>query len=313
MGPSPQRQRLQPLDEQPRVKRRRCRPQIPQQSGPDLEHVGHPRSHRLLVVPERLPEVHPVVGKIWFRYLRIPAGRLPIEVALLHHRAPDGGAVTPDHLGERVHGDVGSVVEGVEERRGRHRVVHDQGQLVPTRHLGDAGEVVHVALGVPDRLGVEQPGVLVDGPLEVGRVARVHEAGLDPEALQREAELGVGTAVELVPGHEVLPRGGYRRDGVEDGRLARRGGDRPRRPVDGRQTFLEHIGGGVHESGVDVPELLEREQPGGMLGVAEHVAGGLIDGHGPGQRVLIGNLAGMKGQRIDALSRFFTCCIYITY
>ena len=60
-------------------------------------------------------------------------------------------------------------------------------QLVPVRDLGDGLEVVHVALGVADGLGVEQPGVLVDGPLEVGRVARVDEAGLDAEPLEREA------------------------------------------------------------------------------------------------------------------------------
>ena len=92
-----------------------------------------------------------------------------------------------DHLGERVHGDVGPVLEGVEERGRRDRVVDDERQPVPVRHLGDGLEVVHVALGVPDGLGVEQPGVLVDGPLEVGRVARIDEPRLDAEPLERVA------------------------------------------------------------------------------------------------------------------------------
>ena len=92
-----------------------------------------------------------------------------------------------DHLGERVHGDVGPVLERVEERRRRDRVVDDQGQAVPVGDLGDGLEIVHVALGVADGLGVEQAGVLVDGPLEVGRVARIHEARLDAEPLERVA------------------------------------------------------------------------------------------------------------------------------
>ena len=94
--------------------------------------------------------------------------------------------------------------------------------------VGDGFEVVHVALGVADGLGVEQAGVLVDRPLEVGRVARIDEAGLDAEALQRKAELRVGAAVELVAGDEVLAGRGEGRDGVEDGRLSRGEGDRAR-------------------------------------------------------------------------------------
>ena len=38
----------------------------------------------------------------------------------------------------------------------------------------------------------------------------------------------------------------------------------------------------VHDPGVDVAELLEREQVRGVVGVVEGVGGGLVDRQGPG-------------------------------
>ncbi len=272
-----------------------------------LSRYARPRSDRLLVVPERLPEIHAVVGKIRFRYLRISAGRLPVEVALVDDRAPDRGAVAPDHLGERVHGDVGPVLERVEERGRRDRVVDDQRQLVLVRHLGDGLEIVHVALRVADGLGVEQPGVLVDGPLEVGRVARIDKAGFDPEALERERELGVGAAVELVAGHEVLAHRGDGRDGVEDGGLAGSRGQGAGGAVKGREPLLEHLGGGIGQPGVEIAELLEGEEVRGVLAVAEHVAAGLIDGDRPGERLLVGGMARRGGPECPVCTLCRSC------
>ena len=119
-----------------------------------------------------------------------------------------------------------------------------------------------------------------------------------PNRLSGKRELGVGAAVELVAGDEVLPGRGDGRDGVEDGRLPGRGGHRARRSVDGGQPLLEHVGGGVHEPRVDVAERSQGEEVGRVLGVAEHVAGGLIDGHRPGQGVLVGGVPGVEGQGV---------------
>ena len=37
-----------------------------------------------------------------------------------------------------------------------------------------------------------------------------------------------------------------------------------------RHALLEDVGGGVHDAGIDVAELLQREQRGRMVGVLEH-------------------------------------------
>src|SRR5690606_16858003 len=47
-------------------------------------------------------------------------------------------------------------------------------------------------------------------------------------------------------------------------------------------TLLEHVIGGVHDAAVDVAELLQREEPGCVVGVVEAEGRRLVDGHGPG-------------------------------
>ena len=59
-------------------------------------------------------------------------------------------------------------------------------------------------------------------------------------------------------------------------------------------ALLQHVAGRVHDAGVDVAELLEREQVGGVLGVAELVGGGLVDRHRDGAGGGIGAPAGVQ-------------------
>ena len=47
-----------------------------------------------------------------------------------------------------------------------------------------------------------------------------------------------------------------------------------------RHALLEDVGGRVHDAGVDVAELLQREQRRGVVGVFERERRGLVDRHG---------------------------------
>ena len=47
-------------------------------------------------------------------------------------------------------------------------------------------------------------------------------------------------------------------------------------------ALLEHVRGGVHDARVDVAELLEGEQIGGVRGILEDVRSGLVNGNGAG-------------------------------
>src|SRR5690606_15873093 len=66
--------------------------------------------------------------------------------------------------------------------------------------------------------------------------------------------------------------------------------------------LLKHVGRRVHDAGVDVAELLEREQVGGVVRVAEDVGRGLVDGHRPGTRRRVGLLPRVHGQGFKAVA-----------
>ena len=85
-----------------------------------------------------------------------------------------------------------------------------------------------------------------------------------------------------------LSRGHGQRSGDPDGGLSatfQRG-----------EPGLQHHLGGIHDPGVDVAHLGQPEQGGSVLGVAEHIGGGLVDGHSPRSGGRIGLLP-----RVDLL------------
>ncbi len=67
-----------------------------------------------------------------------------------------------------------------------------------------------------------------------------------------------------------------------------------------RDALLEHVGRRVHDPGVDVPELLEPEQPRRVRGVVEDVARGGVDRDGPGVRRRVWLLARVEGASLGA-------------
>ena len=63
---------------------------------------------------------------------------------------------------------------------------------------------------------------------------------------------------------------------------------------------LDHALGGVHDAGVDVADLGQREQVGGVVAVAELVRGGLVDRHGPGPGGRVGLRPGVDLAGVEA-------------
>ena len=127
-------------------------------------------------------------------------------------------------------------------------------------------------------------------------VGIVDEADLHPELRERVVELVVGAAVERRRRDDVPAVLGQVRERHELGGLPARGGQRAHAALERGHAVLEHRLGGVHDPRVDVAELLEPEQRRRVRGVAEHVAGGLVDGNGAGAGGRIG-----RGARVDLL------------
>ena len=65
-------------------------------------------------------------------------------------------------------------------------------------------------------------------------------------------------------------------------------------------ALLEHARRGVHDPGVDVPELLEPEQARRVRGVVERVGGRGVDRDGAGVGRGVGDLAGVEGLGLRA-------------
>ena len=66
-----------------------------------------------------------------------------------------------------------------------------------------------------------------------------------------------------------------------------------------REPLFQHRGRRIGNPRVDVAGALQIEQTGGVIGVVEHIGGGLIDRDGARARDRIGMLTGMHAQGLE--------------
>ena len=76
------------------------------------------------------------------------------------------------------------------------------------------------------------------------------------------------------------------------------GGQRRSPTFQAGNALLQHVGGRVHDAGVDVAQLAQRKEVGRMFRIAELVAGGLVNGHGAAAGGRVGRLAGVQLARV---------------
>ena len=246
-----------------------------------------------------------VVGGIGLDEVLEAAGGLPVELARVDDQAAEGGAVAADELGGGVDDDVGAPLDGPHQGRGGRGVVDDQREAI---FVGDGGELLdvgHVELGIAQRLGVERAGFGVDGGAQAGEVVGIDEAHGDALLGQRVVEEVVGASVERCGGDDLVAGAGQGLDGERLGGLAGCDGERGRSALQRSDALLQHVGGGVHQAGVDVAELLEAEEARRVVGIVEDVGGGLVDGHGARVGCGVHHLTGVNCKRGKML---LGCC-----
>ena len=183
-----------------------------------------------------------------------------------------------DVLGRGMQHDRRAMVERPAEHR-RRRVVHDQRHAelaADLRHLTDRE---HGQLGVGQRLGIVAARLGVGGAAKILRVGRIDETAFDAHRLHGVGEQVPGAAVEIRRGDEIVAGMADVLDREQRRRLARAQRQRGDAALEGGDPRLQHVVRRVHDAAVDVAELGQAEQVGGMLGVAELVAGGLVDRH----------------------------------
>ena len=288
-----QRQGFDALQRQPGVERRNGRAHVAQRHNAGAANVGGGA--------QGLGVDHAVVAHVGFvQALEACLVFGPGELAAVDDDAADAVAVAVHVLGERVHDDVGAVLDGAAQVGAGYGVVDDQRHAGGVRHLGQGRDIGHVAQRVADGFAEHGLGARVDQrgkALGFGRVGKTH---LDALLREGVGEQVVGAAVECAGRDDVVAGLGDGLDGRRDRRHA--GGQRQRRHAafERRHALLEHVGGRVHDARVDVARDLQVEQVGTVLGVVEGVGRGLVerDGGGFGRRV--GRIAGMYGKGLDA-------------
>ena len=193
-----------------------------------------------------------------------------------------------------MHDHVGAPLHRPEQVRRGEGIVDHQHDVVLLGDRRDLLEREHGDVRVAQRLAVDDLGILADRLRKVLRLRRIDKSDLDAEVTERMVELVVSAAVETAAGDDVIARVAERENRL---RLRGMAGARcqARDPALERgDTLLEHVGGGVHQSRVDVAQLLECEQVRGMLGAAELIAGSLVDGYCAASRGRIRRLAGVQ-------------------
>ena len=211
----------------------------------------------------------------------------PVEIAAVDDDAADRIAVPADILRRRIHHDSGAVIER-SAQNWRRGVVEDQRHAELAPDSGDLGNWEHLELRVRQSLGVIAAGALVGCTPEILGIGRIDKTNLHPHRLHHRIEEQVpGPAIEVGGADEIVARLADVLNGEQRGGLARGESQRSDAAIEGGDALLEHRGGRVHDAGIDVAELGQTEQIGGMLAVAELIAGRLVDRDrdGVGRRV----------------------------
>jgi len=165
--------------------------------------------------------------------------------------------------------------------------------------LGDTLDVEDIDLGVAHDLGVEALGLVGDRAPPGVEVRGIDEAGVDSQLAKADVELLEGAAVEGRGGDELVAGLHQREEGDELSRLAGRGGEGADPVLERRHPLLEDGDGRVHDPRVDIPEALQREEVGSVVGVLENVGAGLVDGHRARTGHRVRALPGMHRESVE--------------
>lgn len=203
-------------------------------------------------------------------------------------------------LGQRVHGDIGAIVERLEQNRCCDGVVDDQRHAMRMRDLGQRLDVADVAGRVADGLGEHGAGVLVDQLLDGIWLVALGEAAGDALPRQDVREQRMRGAVKLRHGNDVAAVIGDVDEGKMQGRLAGRDRERTDAAFKLGDTLLQHRAGRIGDAAVTKTFGLEIEERRAVIGAVEGIGCGLVNRHGNRVRGRLGLVTGVNSDRLVA-------------
>ena len=220
----------------------------------------------------------------------------PVEAAGVDDDAAEAGAVSAEPFCEGVDDDVRAMVEGAGKVRSGASGVDDERDPVGLGDGSDGVEVGDFEGGVGDGFAEQGACFVVDGVGELLGILGIDEADFDSEGGKKVVKLGVGAAVEIAGRDDVITRFGKVDDGIENSGGAGRVGEAGHfvGTFEQGDALLEHSGGGVHETGIDVPKFTKGEEIGSVLGVFEKEGRRAVDGDGLGVGIAIGSMTAVE-------------------
>ncbi len=295
-----QGQGLDALQDQERIERRQRSAGIPQRHHPRAADVGR--------WPQGFGIDHAMVAGVGLVEPREALGLCgPVEAARIDDRAAQAGAVAAQVLGQRVHHDVGAVLERAQQEGRGHRIVDDQRHPGGMRDLGDGGDVGDVATRVADGFDEHRLGALVDHRGERRRISRISKARLDAVLRQRVRQQVEAAAIQRAGGDDVVAGLCNGLDGIGDRGLPRGQRQRTDAAFQRSQALLQYVGGGVHDARIDIARYLQVEKVGTVLGVIEGIRHRLVDRHRHRAGSRVGTVAAVHGQGFQLPLRIAHC------
>mmetsp|Transcript_31574 Transcript_31574/g.71332 ORF Transcript_31574/g.71332 Transcript_31574/m.71332 type:complete len:384 (+) Transcript_31574:347-1498(+) len=211
----PERQRLDALQEDPRIVWSDGRTKIAQRHGAHAQNERQRRKH--LGQVEAPPQ--PAVRRVGLRVKRVLA-RAPLERASVNHDSANARSVAAHPLRERVAHDIGTVRDRLRQvRRGEGRV-DDEWHPVAVREGRDLLQVGDDARGVGARLTEECARLVVHRLDEILRIRLVDKPHRNAHLWQDVVELRVRAAVQVAARHDIVTVFRHVDDRVKDGRCA---------------------------------------------------------------------------------------------
>lgn len=203
-------------------------------------------------------------------------------------------------LGQRMHGDICTVVEGLEQDRRCDGVVDDQRHAMRMCDLRQRLDVADIAGGVADGLGEHSARILVDEFFDRLGLVALGKAASDALARQDVGEQRVRGAVELRHGNDIAAVIGDVDEGEMQCGLAGCNRERADAAFELTDALLQHRAGRIGDAAVTISLGLEIEQRRAMIGAVEGIGCCLVDRHGHRVRGGFGFVAGVNSDRLVA-------------
>ena len=159
-----------------------------------------------------------------------------------------------------------------------HGVVYTEA-LGAAAYIGQSTQIGHIAQWVANRFTKNGLGARINQRGKGFWLAWVGKAHLNALLRKGVGKQVVSAAIQRAGADDVVASFGNGLDGRRNRRHAGRHGHRRNAAFQRRDALFQHIGGRVHDAGVDIARRFQIEQVGAVLGAVEGVGHGLVDRH----------------------------------